>query len=776
MIQRNDALVGGLNADLSNSHTLIRRPGMPRYCSQGFASNEFPLTFFSARINGQVIDFVDTTLAVYTFTPTTLTLLFTKSAGAGQTFFQQIGNKLYFSNGVDNKKWCPPAQAWAATTLFALGALIIDTNGNVQQVTTAGTSGGSQPAWNTTPITGNTTDGGITWANRGNQVSNWGTASAAANTPTITNATAAAAGTSFWSPLTTYHIAVIILDSNGNLQFTSGSLTEVSGATVPVWNTVINSLTKDGTVKWMNLGPLGTWIAGNPYTTPGISQGPVILDSNANLQQVTTGGTSGTTTPSWATTIGNSTTDGTVQWICRGPGTIVAASGYQWVYAPHTCYGHVGTASNASLTTGTILASSFSIPIGGTGFADPQVDAIWVFRTNDGGGIFEFAFSVPNPGNTTWTFNDTLADDSLNEDILAPLDDSNDPPPVGLTVVKYYMRRMWGAFGNFMVYGLGPDSITGVAEESWPPANFETYAAPVQTLVPSSQGILTFTNDQMWVEQGGPQTLSFFPTLVLDNFGVSSPNCIAQNADQLYLYTSSRQFFSMSLGSGKNEDGFAVGNLFLIGNPGFPPASSYVALHTNGTDIGVFLGDGSTNYLRYSLNSDSWSTLCTPAGGIGALRSIETSAGTYGLMAGRATGSGFILQRDITKFFDDISDTYVWNAVIGSLVVSQPGMKTEAIEAFVIQQTIAGTRLSVGVLANEIAGTFVDVPYTCDDPADISQTDFALKSLRQPRYDWKGIQEQLPNSIRHIQVQISGLAENAASEVLGLHLCPQVEG
>src|ERR1700730_7145500 len=48
--------------------------------------------------------------------------------------------------------------SWAASTAYALNAVIVDSNGNVEQVTTAGTSGTGIPAWTTT-AGGTTTDG-----------------------------------------------------------------------------------------------------------------------------------------------------------------------------------------------------------------------------------------------------------------------------------------------------------------------------------------------------------------------------------------------------------------------------------------------------------------------------------------------------------------------------------------------------------------------------------------------------------------------------------------
>lgn len=53
---------------------------------------------------------------------------------------------------------------YATATAFAVGDIIKDTNGNGQQCTTAGTSGGSAPSWNVT-LGGTTADGSVTWTN-----------------------------------------------------------------------------------------------------------------------------------------------------------------------------------------------------------------------------------------------------------------------------------------------------------------------------------------------------------------------------------------------------------------------------------------------------------------------------------------------------------------------------------------------------------------------------------------------------------------------------------
>ncbi len=56
--------------------------------------------------------------------------------------------------------------AWAASTAYSVGQEVYDSNGNVEVVTVAGTSGASAPAWNAT-VGSTTTDGSVTWLNLG---------------------------------------------------------------------------------------------------------------------------------------------------------------------------------------------------------------------------------------------------------------------------------------------------------------------------------------------------------------------------------------------------------------------------------------------------------------------------------------------------------------------------------------------------------------------------------------------------------------------------------
>lgn len=93
-------------------------------------------------------------------------------------------NYFYFLDGqaADQKKWTLYGSAlpgsWAASTNESAGTYIVDSNGNVQKCTTAGTTGGSAPTW-ATQNQSTTTDNTVTWTCYGPNVQTWGIAPAA---------------------------------------------------------------------------------------------------------------------------------------------------------------------------------------------------------------------------------------------------------------------------------------------------------------------------------------------------------------------------------------------------------------------------------------------------------------------------------------------------------------------------------------------------------------------------------------------------------------------
>jgi hypothetical protein len=167
---------------------------------------------------------------------------------------------------------------WEPDFPYNAGQLILDSNGNIQIVQTAGISGDSAPAWNTNPQQA-TQDSGVTWTNLGH---------------------------SQWAANTGYVAGQAILDSNGSIETVSVGGT--SGPSVPQWNEGAGATTLDTSVTWVNKGPI-TWQPSTQY-----GAGRIILDSNGNLQVVATAGESGTVPPTWSTTPTGTTADANMSW------------------------------------------------------------------------------------------------------------------------------------------------------------------------------------------------------------------------------------------------------------------------------------------------------------------------------------------------------------------------------------------------------------------------------------------------------------------------------
>jgi phage tail-like protein len=118
--------------------------------------------------------------------------------------------------------WLPP---WRAGAAYLAGQGIVDPNGNIQIVQSAGKSDAGPPTWNIS-IGQTTQDATVTWVNSGPGV---------------------------WQPSTVYGVGQYILDSNGNLQ--CASIAGQTAASQPVWPQTLNQSVSDGTVSWNCAGP-----------------------------------------------------------------------------------------------------------------------------------------------------------------------------------------------------------------------------------------------------------------------------------------------------------------------------------------------------------------------------------------------------------------------------------------------------------------------------------------------------------------------------------------
>jgi hypothetical protein len=446
-------------------------------------------------------------------------------------------------------------------------------------------------------------------------------------------------------------------------------------------------------------------------------------------------------------------------------GSLSPTVGYKYVYVfKNSSTGHISTASASSASSGVQTSKNITVQANGSG--DTQVDKIDVYRTADGGAQYFFVAEINNPGTGTWNYVDSTADSGLNTALIAPLALVNNPPPSGISLLTWYAGRLWAASGNTLYYSGGPDTLNGVGTEAWPPINNFPVPGTITALASTSQGLVVFTRDDAYVVTGTNASTFTVPVLWQSNWGVASQNCVAQDGDTLYIFTTKGQVFSVSQANGLQEIGFLIQQKFTA----MTPSSVYLAIHRSGGDEGLFVSDGSANIYRYSTVSSSWDTVIQPVGGVHAISSIEISTSNWALLMGRATGSGFVLKRDLSVFTDD-SSTYSASAIIGSIIVAPP-RQTAKIESVLTQLVATGTYPTVSVMLNEVTdtsslpATFTALPNPVPDPPELPQS----VSLWVKRHDLKAAAVPLPQIVQHLQIKIVFPSEAAANELWGFGL------
>ena len=111
---------------------------------------------------------------------------------------------------------------------------------------------------------------------------------------------------STWSTSTAYALNDIVMPSTLNGDYYECTTAGTSGANEPTWSTVIGETTTD------NNSP--AWAASTDY-----SLGDMIVPTTPNgyNYECTTAGTSDSSEPTWGTTVGGTTADGSAVWTCR---------------------------------------------------------------------------------------------------------------------------------------------------------------------------------------------------------------------------------------------------------------------------------------------------------------------------------------------------------------------------------------------------------------------------------------------------------------------------
>jgi hypothetical protein len=247
-----DALIDGSNVEISPANTLVRRPGWSKQCTASYGSD------VPKAIQGAILPdstgasvakiLLDTDQKIYDVGASSLTALYTKTT-TNQTFFQQVGNLLFMSDGAVNQKF--NGQAVTNNGIVAPTAAPTITNLNLYDF-----NGGAQTVH--------------AWVPKA----------------TYTNATA--------DPLEFYFLA-----PTGEIQWSvvPAGTTLQSQSSPPDWTTgfgVFGSVTVDGTMTWTNCGPIETWTANTVYTNSAYS-----TKSQMSAPGTGTKSTSGSTSVNW---------------------------------------------------------------------------------------------------------------------------------------------------------------------------------------------------------------------------------------------------------------------------------------------------------------------------------------------------------------------------------------------------------------------------------------------------------------------------------------------
>lgn len=249
IIQYYDALIGGLNVEISPENTLVRRPGWTVFNSVGYAGTAQEL--YSAILSGTQYNFLGTSTRVYQFTAGVMNSLFTKGTTL-QSFFQQVGNVVYFSDGTANKK------AWTETnggfTVQNAGIVTPTTTPSIPNLNFYDSVNGVQTthAW----VPGYTYSGGASGQNQYFFLA-----------PT---------GEIFWA----------VVPQGATL---------TAGATAPNWASVFGlfgGIINDGQMVWTNCGQIGSWAASTAFNNAAyLATHP---QNQVSIQAtITTGGSSG---------------------------------------------------------------------------------------------------------------------------------------------------------------------------------------------------------------------------------------------------------------------------------------------------------------------------------------------------------------------------------------------------------------------------------------------------------------------------------------------------
>lgn len=403
---RGDAIIDGLNVEVSTRLTVVRRPGTSIYNSQTFAPIN---TFYEFRIFNSKIEnihvMVDTASILYDGTgPSTKIAVWNKSAGAGQTYMQSVGNTLYFGDGVDQEKWVQSSLSWEPLTEFVTQSFIVDPSNNLQLAI------GNQEAT-------------ITSVQIVSDLLTIGFDPSTPFTDLPLGTNLSLSGLTVATFLNGQTISVTSLPNSITVQanFThgdyapaadTGSATTgagITGTAEPTWAATVGAITQDGSLQWECRGSsVEGWGIATPTTAPTVTQSPapsvypawqastgysplqLVLDPMDVVEKLTTAGVTGGSVPSFNPISGGTTTDGSCVWTNQGPARVqnTAYSVGKLIFVEWVYYVTLNGKSHE-----TVGQAFFECATAGTTANIPLLSVNWTAGlntlTNDGGVIWQ---------------------------------------------------------------------------------------------------------------------------------------------------------------------------------------------------------------------------------------------------------------------------------------------------------------------------------------------------------------------------------------------------
>lgn len=744
---RPEILTDGLNVELTNYGTVIRRPGLSLY-STAVLSSAGEAFYSFHDLTGAIRLMVDTVTNVSVLTPNTNTNIFSKSIGSGQTDFLGVGNTLYFGDGIDLQAYQPGV---SLTSTRNWGISI---------------GGFSSTLSNYAGLAQNVSSG--LWTNPTN-------AQGAPNNTYATYSLVTPANSQNITgllKLTTYGFSVPAPNTVSGIQITLTGFVDQNPTNDINFQVSLSS--GGGTIGNQVQIKLpvssGTVIIGSPTSLFGTTLTPAIVN-DPSFGIIIYGYRNNTS--SNPETIKYSIDSAQIQVFNVGSpaASLVAGAltttngGYSYVVAyGNSASGHISNPTNPTGYTGNFSNKNIQLPL--VASSDPQVNQIRVYRTKDGGSVYFELPTSPYP-NTTQTITDSAADSTLQLLVFWPSIPtvSNTPPPAGLLRYVYHLGRVWGAAGNFVYYSAGPDIVLGNGNEAWPPANFFLFPSTVTHLVPISSGLLVFTTDDTYIILG-TSIATFYAMPFQLGLGVIGANSLDIQGSNIFMWTSDRQFIQMS-SAGINEIGFAIGD--LLQSQLDPNTDVHVASLISGTsDKAVFIGDAVGNWYRCNWNQPpeggpAWSPKASIVGGFTHFQVVETAPGLHQLLVSQNTGNGsIVLFRDLNVFADN-GQSYNAFLTFGSIVLAQSGQLAEVVSVTTELQN-RGTQPSVSVRLEEISGPFETLSVSVPDPPGLTPSNSVLSR----RFYLN--QSQQTVDCRHLQIRLDFAAEAVKNELLTLSI------